>query len=430
MHEMTTFRSRLLCESYTRIRHKSGLDIFVFPKQLTTTYAILAARYGSADTRFCLAGDGQYTEVPDGIAHFLEHKLFANEDGIDSFEKFSAYGADANAYTSHDRTAYLFSCTENFRESLTELLHFVIHPYFTPESIEKEQGIIAEEIRMSEDNPSVRRYYQLLRALYHSPRIYTHICGTQESIKKITDRILYDCHRVFYQPSNMTLVVCGDVTAEEVLAVADAVLPEPKRTEIIRDIPPEPREICQKKISSEMDIAQPIFAIGIKDDPFALSPEGQVHREAIFSVLCEMLFNQSGELYNALYEEELLLGGLGFGYDVTEAYAFVGLSGTSPDPDALLARVIDAVEKAKREGLCRESFARCKRVMYANFVRAFDSTSDIADLMLDYLFAGIEPLSYAESLDAVTFEETEALLREAFLPERFALSVVYPRKGE
>ncbi len=429
-NEITRFHNDRLRETYTRIRHKSGLTIYVFPKKLTTAYAILATRYGSADTRFRLDGDPAFTDVPDGVAHFLEHKMFANEDGVDSFEKFSAFGADANAYTSHDRTAYLFSCTAKFRESLTELLTYVTHPYFTPESVAKEQGIIAEEIHMGDDNPSARRYYQLLEALYHSPRIYTHICGTTDSIAKITDQTLYDCYRVFYNLSNMALVVCGDVTVEEVVSIADEVLPVQTPVSIIRDIPEEPTEIHKKKITSEMTIAQPIFAIGIKDNPFSLSPEARIHREAAFSILCEMLFNQSSALYNSLYEEGLLAGGLGFGYDVTEVYAFVGLSGTSPDPDEVLNRILDAVNRAKKEGLSRESFIRCKRVMYADFVKNFDSTPDIADLMLDYLFAGIEPLSYADSLDAVTFEEVEALLAEAFSPAAFVMSVVYPKEGE
>lgn len=427
-NERTVFRSERLREEYTKISHKSGLDIYVFPKKLTTTYAIFATKYGSVDTRFKLAGDERFVEIPDGVAHFLEHKMFANEDGIDSFEKFSAFGADANAYTSHNRTAYLFSCTEKFRESLTELLTYVTHPYFTPESVAKEQGIIGQEIRMGDDNPGTRRYYQLLRALFHGRQIYTHICGTVESIAEITDRTLYDCYRVFYNLSNMALVVCGDVTVDEVLAVADEVLPIQTPVEIIRDTMPEPADIVSPKISSEMEVAQPIFSIGIKDDPYALSAIDRVRREAAFSILLDMLFNKSSEIYNSLYEDGLISGGLGFGYDNNPTYAYIGLSGESRDPDTVLERIKAAVANAQQNGLSRTAFTRCKRVMYADFVKDFDSTSDIADLMLDYLFAGIEPLSYAELLDEVTFEDVEALLNEAFKPERYAISVVYPRK--
>ena len=427
-NERTVFRSELLREEYTKISHHSGLDIYVFPKKLSTAYAIFATKYGSVDTRFKLAGDSEFVEIPDGVAHFLEHKMFENEDGIDTFEKFSAYGADANAYTSHNRTAYLFSCTTHFRESLTELLTYVTHPYFTPETVQKEQGIIGQEIRMGDDNPGTRRYYQLLQSLFHGRQICTHICGTVESIAEITDTLLYDCCRVFYNLSNMVLVVCGDVSVEEVLAVADEVLPVQAPVEIIRDTAPEPEEIVREKTTSEMDVAQPIFSIGIKDNPYALSDLDRVRREAVFSVLLDMLFNKSGRIYNSLYEEGLITGGLGYGYDNNPTYAYVGISGESKDPDAVLARIKAAIADAKQNGLSRTAFTRSKRVMYAEFVKEFDSTSDIADLMLDYLFAGIEPLSYAELLDAVTFEDAEALLHEVFRPDRWAMSVVYPRK--
>ncbi len=427
-NERTVFRSERLREEYTKISHKSGLDIYVFPKKLSTTYAIFATRYGSVDTRFKLAGDSEFVELPGGVAHFLEHKMFENEDGIDTFEKFSAYGADANAYTSHNRTAYLFSCTDHFRESLTELLTYVTHPYFTPETVQKEQGIIGQEIRMGDDNPGTRRYYQLLRALFHGPQIYTHICGTVESIAQITDRLLYDCCRVFYNLSNMALVVCGDVSVEEVLAVVDAVLPIEQPVEIIRDTTPEPAEIVSSRISSEMEVAQPIFMIGIKDDPYALSVVDRVRREAAFSILLDMLFNQSSEIYNTLYEDGLITGGLGYGYDNNPTYAYVSLSGESRDPEAVLARIRASIADAQKNGLSETAFVRSKRVMYAEFVKEFDSTSNIADLMLDYLFADIEPLSYAELLDAVTLADVEALLRDVFDPAKYAMSVVYPRK--
>ena len=430
MSERKTYRSDLLGEEYTLIRHKSGLDIYVFPKRLTTAYAVLATNYGAADTRFRLAGDEAWVDVPDGVAHFLEHKMFANEDGIDSFEKFGALGANANAYTSHDQTAYLFSCSEKFEESLKELLTYVTHPYFTPESVEKEQGIIAQEIRMGDDNPSSQRYYQLLRALYHNRQVYTHICGTLDSIAEITDQTLYDCYRVFYNLSNMVLVICGDVDIDAVLNVADQILPVQSRVEILRDSPGEPREIVHGKLSCHMEVAQPIFAIGIKDDPYGLAPAERVRRGNALDILCEMLFNQSGELFNSLYREGLLAGSLGFGYDEGRTYAFVGLSGESPDPDAVFERIKAAVENAKKNGLSRTDFIRCKRVMYAELVREFDSTSDIADLILDAVQSGIEPFDFVSILDSVTFEDVESVLHEVFRPESYALSVIYPKEEQ
>lgn len=430
MNERKTYHSELLGEEYTLIHHKSGLDIYVFPKHLTTAYAVFATEYGSADNRFRLAGDDEWIDVPDGVAHFLEHKMFANEDGIDSFEKFGALGSNANAYTSHDQTAYLFSCSEKFEESLEELLTYVTHPYFTPESVEKEQGIIAQEIRMGDDNPSSRRYYQLLRALYGNRQIYTQICGTVDSIAQITDQTLYHCYRVFYNLSNMVLVICGDVDIDTVLSVADRILPVQEEVEILRYRPEEPRNIIHSKLSCRMEIAQPIFAIGIKDDPFGLAPADRVRRGNALDILCEMLFNQSGELFNSLYREGLITGSLGFGYDEGRTYAFVGLSGESSDPEAVLARVKETVENAKKNGLSRTDFTRCKRVLYAELVREFDSTSDIADLILDAVQSGIEPFDFVSILDSVTFEDVEAVLHEVFRPEAYALSVIYPKEEQ
>jgi predicted Zn-dependent peptidase len=306
----------------------------------------------------------------------------------------------------------------------------VTHPYFTPESVEKEQGIIAQEIRMGDDNPSSQRYYQLLRALYGNRQIYTQICGTVESIAQITDQTLYDCYRVFYNLSNMVLVICGDVDVDTVLSVADRILPVQEKVEILRDRPEEPRGVIHSKLSWRMEIAQPIFAIGIKDDPFGLAPADRVRRSNALDILCEMLFNQSGELFNSLYREGLITGSLGFGYDEGRTYAFVGLSGESPDPDAVMERVKATVEDAKKNGLSSTDFTRCKRVMYAELVREFDSTTDIADLILDAVQSKIEPFDFVSILDSVTFEDVETVLHEVFRPEAYALSVIYPKEEQ
>lgn len=423
------FRNARLREQYTKITHKSGLDIYVFPKQLTTTYAFFAVKYGSVDTRFRLAGEREYRIVPDGVAHFLEHKLFDNADGTDSIETFTRLGADANAYTSHHRTAYLFSCTEQFEASLTELLTYVTHPYFTEQSVQKEQGIIAQEIRMGDDHPGNRRFYQLLRAMYPSERVYTPICGTVESIAKITPQLLYDCHRVFYQLSNMALVVCGDVDIDTVVGVADRVLAVHESISVEREPESMCGAVCAPMLSCRMDVAKPIFTIGIKDNSVGLSPEACAGREVAASILCEMLFNQSSRLYTELYREGLITGSLGYGYDISPSYAFISVSGESAEPETVLARVRAEIDAAKNEGLDEALFTRYKRVLYADFVRNFDSTAEIADLMLDCIFAGIEPLSYVELIDAVTFADVVALLEEFSRPERFALSVIYPKEN-
>ncbi|MBR6709110.1 MAG: insulinase family protein [Clostridia bacterium] len=424
----TVHQSERLREQYTKITHGSGLDIYVFPKQLTTTFAFFATKYGAVDNCFKPLGANEFIRVPDGVAHFLEHKLFANADGSDSFETFGRLGADSNAYTSHHRTAYLFSCTENFEASLTELLTFVTHPYFTDESVGKEQGIIAEEIRMGDDHPGNRRYYQLLRAMYSNPQIYTPICGTVESIAEITPQTLYDCYHAFYQLSNMALVVCGNVDIDSVLAVADRVLEAKPAVAIERFSDEDEDGVCMPMVSCRMDVSKPIFTIGIKDNSLSLSPVERVRREIAFSILCEMLFNQSSRLYTEMYREGLITGSLGYGYDNTPSFAFVNVSGESDSPEIVLERVKQEIEQMRKEGPDEARFMRYKRVMYADFVRNFDSTAEIADLMLDCVFFGVEPLSYLDLIDSVTCDDLRVLLDTAFQPDRFAMSVIYPKE--
>ena len=225
MH-INAFESKKLEESYYGFTHKSGLKVYVYPKKLRTSYAIFATKYGSLENVFKLKEDKDYTTVPAGIAHFLEHKMFENENHVDTFELFGKTGASANAYTSFDKTAYLFSSTDNFYESLEVLLNFVTHPYFTPETVEKEQGIIAQEIQMYEDNPNTRVYYELMRALYEKHDVRIEIAGSVESISHITSDLLYKCYNTFYNLRNMVLCVCGDVDVDKTVAILDKCLKE------------------------------------------------------------------------------------------------------------------------------------------------------------------------------------------------------------
>ena len=286
----TDFSSALLRESYVRTVHSSGLPIYVFPKKMTTTYAYFAVKYGSQDSEIIKAGEKTPTRVPDGVAHFLEHKLFENEDGSDAFADFSELGADANAYTSYDRTVYLCSCTERYEEVVGELLRFVTHPHFTEASVKKERGIIAEEIRMYEDNPWERCYQNLLKALYERHPMRKNICGTQGSIKKITPELLYDCYHCFYTPDNMALIVCGDVTPEAILAVADRTLPDTfvAKKLFARCIPKEARAVAKPHVSHSMPIAKPIYAIGIKERVIPESPNERLHRAFCRAMLAHL----------------------------------------------------------------------------------------------------------------------------------------------
>ena len=429
------FRSELLSEQYYRVVHPSGLRIYLFPKALTTTSALYATRFGAADGAFTLAGDEGETVLPDGCAHFLEHKMFEEADGSDAFERFSALGADANAYTSWDKTAYLFSATERVAESLEILLRFVSEPHFTEASVKKEQGIIAEEIRMNDDSPSERCFTNALRAIYRENSIRNEICGTEESISRITPAVLYKCCEVFYRPDNMVLVVSGHISLSEVLRVVDRVLPAAaedapavcRRDENASEI----RAVYLPRIEERMQVGKPMFVIAVKDhDAVRMTPRERMRRDALMTLVKEMYFSTSSELYNRLLDEGLISPGFSAGYGATSLYAFFEIAGESDDPDRVLEEVRKTVAEAREDGIDPDMFERARRVLYAKTVKSFDSTRTVSEMLLDYVLSDYELFEYVELFQHVTAEDVTELLQNAFFEESFALSVISPLNGE
>lgn len=417
-----------LREKYYEIKHESGLTIFVFPKNHTSAYAIIGTNYGSVDNKFKLADDKDFIEVPAGIAHFLEHKLFANEDGTDSFEKFSEFGASANAYTSNNVTAYLFSCTEQFDKSLEVLLDFVTHPYFTPESVEKERGIIAQELRMYEDNPGSCLFYNLLEAMYEKHSVRINVGGTVESISHITADILYDCYRVFYNLSNMVLSVCGNVSVDEVLAVADRILPKQSPVEIIRATEEERPEAFKKKIEARMEVATPLFAIGVKDTDISGDPLARLKKAECAEIINEILFGKSGEFYNELYESGAILS-LDSEFDHNKSFSFNILSGEAKDPDAVYGKFVEYIEKVKKEGLDKERFEVSRRMLYADAIGDFDSTSEIANDVMHEYFEGVGVFDSVDVIKGITYADACDLFEKLYKEEYYSLSVILPEKA-
>ena len=424
----TDFSSDLLREQYVRAVHSSGLPIYVFPKKMTTTYAYFAVRYGSQDCEFSKSGESTSVRVPDGIAHFLEHKLFENEDGSDAFAAFAELGADANAYTSYDRTVYLCSCTERYEEVLAELLQFVTKPHFTEASVKKERGIIAEEIRMYEDNPWERCYQNLLKSLYARHPMRKNICGTQGSIKKITPELLYDCYRRFYTPDNMVLIVCGDVTLEAVLAVADKALPceFAAKEPLMRCLPKEGSAVHKPYMEEAMPVAKPIYAIGIKENSFAQTPEERLHHAFCRAMLDEILFSRSGRFYNDLFERGILTPSYSSGYSVGDGFAFYCLEGEAENPKLVLEELTRYLENVMQNGIEEEDFERARRVLYADEICTYDSTEEITGRLLTFAFDGNDLFACPEVLNSITKDELEKLARKTFAGNVFSLSVILP----
>ena len=420
--------NKVLNEKHYSFKHKSGLEIFVFPKEMTTSYAIFATRYGAIDNKFKLDTDEEFTCVPDGIAHFLEHKLFECEGGIDAFELFAKTGASANAYTSNTMTGYLFSCTEKFYESLEILLNFVTNPYFTEKTVQKEQGIIAQEIRMYDDNPGARLHKELMQALYEKNKIRVDVAGTVETIGEITAEVLYKCYNTFYNLNNMTLSICGNVDIRSVEEVCDKVLKIAPPITVIRDSEDadEPKTVYKKRTICYLDVAKPIFAIGIKDLNIPANPRERVKKAYAIEILDEILFSQSSRFYNELYEENLIAQDLSSGCEITKHFSFNVISSESSNPEEVYSRFVEYIEEMKKNGIEKESFELSKRTVYASNIKSFDSTDDIANNLVFNHFDGADLLDAPNVIEEIDIEYVTTLLNEGFKEEYYAMSIVNP----
>lgn len=420
-----TISSPVLGESFTKIEHPSGLTICLCPMRgFSTAYAMFSAKIGSIDTTFKTRSEEDFVEVPAGIAHFLEHKMFECEDG-DAFAKYAKTGASANAYTSFDRTCYLFSCSENFRESMEILLDFVSRPYFTPKTVEKEQGIIAQEIRMYEDSPQWRVMFNLLGALYHYNPVRLDIAGTVESISRITDQLLYRCYNTFYSLGNMVLTVAGNFDPRVVLELADRILRPQEKVEIEWRRSEEPADIVTGRTEQALAVSMPLFEIGFKGR--AGDSLTNLRRQVYGEVLMEILCGESSTLYRRLYDSGLI--NATFEYEVMAGrdYYTAMYGGESRDPDAVFTAIREETDRLRREGIDREDFNRCKKATYGRYIGMFSRVDAVAGLMTLTHFSGMENMY--ELLDIareMTPEMLEEVLREDFDPRRCALSVIRP----
>lgn len=421
MSEFVRRYSEALGETYYETVHPSGLRITVCPKDLSTYYATVGVRYGSAD----MPAEGR---CPLGVAHFLEHKLFEYPDGDTADRRFSLLGADSNAYTSYDRTVYLASCTQNFQDVLAELLHMTSSLSVTEESVARERSIIAEEIRMNADSPWERCYAEMLRALYHRHRVKEEICGSEASIEEITPELLEEYFNAYYTPENMVLAVSGRVTPEDVLAVVNMCMPtEPERRPIPVPVSfDEPREVAEGRIEIGMQVAKPLFCIGIKDPDVPTESHALLRHDLGMTVLCEMLFSRSGDFYSELFESGRITPGMSYGSSAGQGFGWYALTGEADDPDGIFESFCAYIDSLHRNGLSREDFEISRRILYADYVTGFDSTEEIAGTLCGYALDGLDPFEFLAVTQEMTFEDVEALFESSFRSEHFAMSVVVP----
>lgn len=404
---------------------ENGLTVMILPRKTTQKkYAMWGVNFGSIDNHFINPDNNKEIKIPDGVAHFLEHKMFEQENGVNSLDALSSLGVDANAYTTNDYTTYLFECTDNFYEALDELMDYVQHPYYTDENVEKEKGIIAQEINMYDDYPTWKVYMNAMECLYHNNPVKLDIAGTIESITPITKETLYDCYNTFYTPSNMLMVITGDFEPERLIQeIKNRIVKNENKGEIKRIYPEEPEEINKEKIEAVMDVNNPIFVIAIKDKTLENETE-QVKKHIAIEILLNIIAGKSSKLYKELYEKGIVMSPLDLDYEFSKQYAHIVISGQSNEPERVMKELKKEIEKLKKEGLEKQQFERIKKKIYGDYITEYNDISGVARMLMADYFKGINSFEYIENHKQVTKEYAEKILKEIFDENKMVISIV------
>ena len=407
--------------------HESGLGVFVIPKKgCVKKYATFATKFGSVNNKFVPIDSEEECIIPDGVAHFLEHKMFEQSDGTNAFDNFAKYGANANAYTSFTHTNYLFSCTDNFMQSFEHLLSYVQDPYFTAENVEKEQGIIGQEIRMYDDDGQWIVMFNLLKALYHVNPVRIDIAGTVESIAQIDKDVLYNCYNSFYNPSNMVVCVVGDVDHEEVFATVDKVISKERASKVVKCIfEEEPKSVCTKYIEAKASVSLPLFNIGFKDN-YLKEGDEVLKREIAVEIISRILFGRSSKLYTSMYEEGLINENFGTDNSTESEFACAVVVGESEKPMEVKDRIMQKIATIHKDGIGKEEFERVRKAFYGSYLRGFNNVETIGNIVTRYILGGINIFSFTDVFEDITLEYVTEVFKEIYTEENMAMSVVYP----
>ena len=417
---MEVIESKLLGEKEYIETLENGMKIIVVPKHRTNKkYIIWGTKFGSIDNHFIEPKTNKEVKVPDGVAHYLEHKMFEQKSGVDSLFTLMALGLDANAYTTNDHTAYLFGGVDNFYKGLDELMDYVQNPYFTDQNVEKERGIIGQEIGRYDDEPVWKVYLNAMKCLYTNNPIRIDIAGTVETISHITKEILYSCYNTFYHPSNMIMCIAGDFEPEEIVnEVRKRLLPREQMEEIKRIYPKEPDHIYQKQMVANMNVNMPLFMIGYRD---YLKNEGNVKKDTALKIIFNSLLGKCSKAYGKLYEDGLLMNELSFDYEYSDIYSHVLFSGESKDPEKVYEKI---VETLKNEEITKEDFERSKKRIFGEFVTSFDDVEEIGRMLLSDKMHHINTLESADKIQNITYEYVKNIQRQMFDNDESIISIV------
>ncbi|WP_339145864.1 MULTISPECIES: pitrilysin family protein [unclassified Sutcliffiella] len=408
----------------------NGLEVYLLPKDgFHKTYATFTTKYGSIDNKFVPIGEDDFITVPDGIAHFLEHKLFEKEHG-DVFQDFSKQGASANAFTSFTRTAYLFSSTSNVEKNLETLMDFVQAPYFTEKTVEKEKGIIGQEITMYEDNADWRAYFGLIESMFHHHPVKIDIAGTIDSISKVTKDLLYTCYETFYHPSNMLLFIVGPMNTEEMMGfIKDN---QTKKTfkeqeEIKRQFDDEPATVSEKKKVLKMNVHTSKCMIGIKESNPTKQGEDLLKHELTVNILLDLLFGKSSDHYQKLYDDGLIDETFAYDYTGENGFGFAMLGGDTSEPDKLAERVQHILLEFDPTSIKEEELERIKKKKIGSFLRALNSPEFIANQFTRYAFNDMDLFEVTPQLEKITLEDLNRVATEFIKEEAFTICQVVPK---
>ena len=419
VHERTGVR-------YYTMTHSSGLPMITCPWEgYRSAYAVFAARYGSIDTGF-YDGD-EFVNVPAGIAHYLEHKLFESEDG-DAFARFAQTGASANAYTGFDKTAYLFSCAGDISGSLDILLDFVTSPYFTQKGVDKERGIIGQEICMGLDSPGRRVLMNLLDAMYVRHPVRLDIAGSVESIEKITPELLDGCYQSFYNLENMVLVAAGNITTDTVENAADRFLTASDTPPARRAAVDEPRAVGAARVEKYMPVAAPLFYLGYKE--YIVTPEHRSPAQIIAArVLVRLIAGAASALYARLMERGLINPGT-FDADYFDGpgYACFLFGGESKNPDAVCDAIRREIERLRREGIPHADFIAARSAVYGRQLAEINSPNGCGEMLLGDVLAGRQPFALIDAAAELAIDDVTALLDSGLQEEQSSLSLILPQE--
>ena len=390
----------------------NGLDVYILPKKgFSKTFVTFTTKYGSIDRTFIPNGKTEEVTVPDGIAHFLEHKMFEKEEG-DVFQKFSVLGGSANAFTSFTRTAYLFSATDKVYDNTEVLLDFVQEPYFTEETVEKEKGIINQEITMYDDLPDWRLYFGAIENLYHQHPVKIDIAGTIESIDKITADHLYECYETFYHPSNMVLFIVGAVQPEEMLAFIkenQAKKTFGEQAEITRLFEEEPNTAAIPERTLEMDVTKPKLSFGLKCTNVHLSGEAMLKQELAAELLLDVLFGRTSSFYKEAYEDGLIDESYGYSFSQEYGFGFAMIVSDTDDPDALAAKIRQTIEETKTSwSITGEELERIAKRKIGQFMRSLNSIEFIANQFTRYQFNEMDLFNVVPMIEKLTITDLQA----------------------